>query len=103
MNVECCVFCGKPATKLCDFPMGYTGIIFDLPKEEKTFDYKGNDITAEQLVTCSRPMCNECATEFHGMDFCPHCIEEMKEIINTRLIKSSRQRNCLKNQVRRGK
>jgi len=97
MNNDICVFCGKPATKLCDFPMGYVGIIFDLPKNEKVFDYKGRDITAEQLVTCSRPMCEACSTEWEGMDFCPHCIEKtFKEILLIHEAKKSEQRNFLK-------
>jgi len=97
MDNGTCVFCGKVATKLCDFPMDYAGVIFDLPENEKVFDYQGKDITAEQLVKCSRPMCDECSTEWRKMDFCPQCIEKtFKEIILIHEAKKSEQRNFLK-------
>lgn len=101
MDEEYCVFCGKNATKLCDFPMGYTGIIFDLPEHEKVFDHKGNDITFDQLVRCSRPMCDECGFEYRGMDFCPACVREMKKIFEGNAAKQSKQRNMLRNQLKR--
>jgi len=102
VNNETCVFCGKPATKLCDFPMGYAGVIFDLPEEEKVFDCHGKDITADQMVTCSRPMCDECATEWEGMDFCPNCVEKkFKEIMLLRESKKSKQRNFLRKQIKK--
>ncbi len=98
-----CVFCGKPATKLCDFPLGYTGIIFDLPEEEKVFDYQGHDITADQLVRCSRPMCDECATHWRDMDFCPHCIDEMKKIIIAAPDRKKEIRSYIRSQIGRKK
>jgi hypothetical protein len=44
-----CVGCGKPHTKLCDFPlMG--------PKAGKT---------------CDRPLCDRCAVSDGDIDYCP--------------------------------
>jgi len=102
MHDETCVFCGRPATKLCDFPMGFSGVIFDLPKGEKIFDCDGNDITAGRMVPCSRPMCDECATEWEGMDFCPSCVEKaMREIILKREAEKSEQRNFLRKRYKK--
>ena len=60
---DICVFCGAPATKLCDFP---TGVIIT------SIDFKAH------RTTCSRPMCDGCAFEVEHDDvhFCPHCVEE---------------------------
>jgi hypothetical protein len=47
-----CKFCGRPSTKLCDFPM-----------------YIGN---AVQVRTCDAPMCDACATNVGpDKDHCP--------------------------------
>jgi hypothetical protein len=79
-------------------------VIFDLPKEQKIFDCNRKDVTHDFTVPCSRPMCDECATEWEGMDFCPNCVDfVMREIIQTREVKKSVQRNLLKNRCRRGK
>lgn len=78
---EVCVFCGKPATKLCDFPMGYQTFAGHTPKAFVISDADGNDITSNVLVRCSRPMCNECSTDYRDMDFCPFCLKQMKKII----------------------
>ena len=82
MTEEKCNFCGKPATKLCDFPTGYHGVIFDLPEEEKVFDCRGRDITANQMGTCSLPICDDCAIQYRGMDICPYCMNDLAGFIN---------------------
>ncbi len=60
-STQRCKFCGKPATKLCDFPLHG-------PK---------------QGLTCSIPMCDQCATaQGEGIDFCPahqRHVEKLKE------------------------
>jgi hypothetical protein len=81
MSDDRCCFCGKPATKLCDFPVGYHPIIIDLPDDAKYFDNEGNDITTEVLGTCSRPICDDCAIQFRDMDICPHCMKELAGFI----------------------
>jgi len=62
--LDTCVFCGNPATKLCDFP---TGVI--IPSTD----------FIPIRTTCSRPMCDDCAIEIEDADdvhFCPHCVKE---------------------------
>jgi len=41
-----CYLCGKPSTRLCDFPVG--GV-------------------------CSKQICSECATKYRGLDVCTKC------------------------------
>ena len=65
---ETCLFCGKPATLLCDGIIGWDA-----------------DEDARGIFTCDAPMCRECAT-WHGniffsgkaggmetRDYCPLC------------------------------
>ena len=82
MSIDRCNFCGKPATKLCDFPTGYHSMIFDLPEDEKYFDNKGHDITTEVLGRCSLPICDDCAIQYRGMDICPYCMNDLAGFIN---------------------
>lgn len=97
---ERCVFCKKEATKLCDFPMGYLNFVGHTPKILCVYDSKGNEISSDILNRCSRPICDDCSTEWNGMDFCPHCVDEMKNIIirrqNKKLEKKHEHRNWKK-------
>jgi len=65
-NAELCWFCHKRrATKLCDFP---TGVV------TTSLDFK------PVRTTCSRAMCDKCATSIdEEVDFCPHCMKMMNK------------------------
>ena len=53
-----CAFCGKPATKLCDFPRRVPRISGGMQK-----------MVAE---TCDKPLCQSCAVSVKaGTDHCP--------------------------------
>ena len=83
---EQCLFCGKPATKLCDFPEGYPNWVGHPPKGTEVYDTDGKEISWDILNRCSRQICDDCATEFNGMDFCPYCLDRMQEVFNNRKI-----------------
>lgn len=70
-----CLFCGKPATLLCDGLIG-----FDADEDEN-----GRMMNCRGMFTCDAPMCQDCAT-WHGniffsgkaggmetKDYCPQC------------------------------
>ncbi|CZR02446.1 hypothetical protein [Trichococcus collinsii] len=59
-----CGVCGKKsATRLCDFIIDYHSTIFY--RDFQDFKNQG------RLETCDLPMCDGCATEHVGHDFCP--------------------------------
>lgn len=94
MSEDKCFFCGNPATKLCDFPTGYHGFIFDLPDDEKVFDYQGHDVTAETMGTCSRLICDDCATQFKGLDICPHCMHDLDDFLKANKYRLAAQKTA---------
>jgi hypothetical protein len=56
-----CYWCGKPSTRLCDFPVG----------GEETLNEQGEKVF--NVGVCSKPICEECATKYRGLDVCPKC------------------------------
>lgn len=56
-----CYWCGKPSTRLCDFPVG----------GEETLNEQRKKVM--NIGICSKPICNECATKYRGLDVCPKC------------------------------
>ena len=59
-----CGVCGKKvATRLCDFIIDYHGVVFF--RDFQDFKNQG------RLETCDLPMCDGCANEHVGHDFCP--------------------------------
>ncbi|MBP2635026.1 MAG: hypothetical protein H6Q72_933 [Firmicutes bacterium] len=66
---ERCDFCRrKPATKLCDYPVGERASPHMVIKYGKR-------------ITCDAKMCDDCATSLgYEMDFCPKCMEELKNL-----------------------
>lgn len=75
MKKSACMFCGNPATLLCDGLIG-----FDADEDEK-----GMLMSCRGLFTCDAQLCRECAT-WHGniffsgkaggmetKDYCPLC------------------------------
>lgn len=63
-GAQLCFVCGKrPATRLCDAPFGRIA----------------NCHTGRQVLTCDRPICDECTIEIGPeIDFCPKCMERIK-------------------------
>lgn len=68
-----CRFCKrKIATKLCDFPVGIWASPHMVIKHGK-------------VITCDAQMCDDCAKNIGPeMDFCPRCVERLKEVIGGR-------------------
>lgn len=77
-----CPFCHKrPATRLCDAPVGMKRFCGHPPRSLAIF-LPDRIVWGENptVITCDRPMCEECATEIvSGIDYCPRCIERIKE------------------------
>jgi len=64
---EQCRFCGRPATKLCDYPVGE----WVSPHMVKEYGKR---------MTCDAKMCDRCATNLgYEMDFCPKCMAKLKD------------------------
>lgn len=60
-----CGVCGKKvSTKLCDFIIDYLGVCH----------FREYNRFKDQLryETCDLPMCDDCAKNHSGHDFCPH-------------------------------
>lgn len=88
MELDTCIFCGAPATLLCDFPAG--GTISSM-----LIHYQDGKLEAidENVLRCSRPICEKCATSIGGMDICPKCLERLldeHERLKLRLAKVSK-------------
>ena len=78
-----CVFCQRPATKLCDAPVGRTRYVGHPPRylmeKAKRSDVAFLRVSMEEIITCDRPMCGSCAVSLdEDIDYCPKCIEEIK-------------------------
>jgi hypothetical protein len=86
-KTEACLFCGKPATLLCDGHLGYPPA---KPDQERRA-YNGMDLL--QPYTCDAPMCRECARLSASfilcrrgkgcipdtVDYCPGCAAALAE------------------------
>lgn len=75
----------RPATRLCDAPIGRDRYIGHPPRylmlQAKATDTAWKSLEMEWIVTCDRPICDICATEVHaGIDYCPDCIRRIKAI-----------------------
>lgn len=60
---ERCAFCHKKAKWLCDTPIGTV---------TRSSDF------ASHVLTCDKPICDDCTTRVNGFDFCPDCIQKIK-------------------------
>ncbi|MEB2478187.1 hypothetical protein QMM96_22415 [Citrobacter freundii] len=103
-----CLFCGAPATLLCDGHLGYP----DATAKEQHRAFKGLDLF--RPYTCDAPMCEACAQRSASyivcrrgkgcipdtVDYCPGCMaaraEEDKTQPNRRRIASSEQANQIR-------
>jgi len=70
-----CFHCGKPATKLCDFTIGYA---------IKEYENGHPCVDIHKRFTCDRPLCDDCATNegmifFSGAMGGPDTIDHCKE------------------------
>ena len=61
MSDKKCIFCGNKATKLCDFPIS-------------SIDKRTESGKVRVVKTCDLLMCDECATQWRGLDICPQCV-----------------------------
>lgn len=61
-----CEFCGREATLLCDMPR----------KIVSHARGSGFNIT---VLTCDKKICVKCATRVNGYDFCPECVQKIRE------------------------
>jgi hypothetical protein len=68
-----CLFCNREATKLCDKVTGEYTFAGHPPK--------GSGLPLHNVMMCSRPICDKCATHINGMDLCPKCVKEIKAVL----------------------
>lgn len=79
-----CSYCKRrPATKLCDAPIGHSSYVGHPPRSEmekaKRWDTAFHKVEMIKTLTCDRPICDQCATEIHpGIDYCPICMEGIR-------------------------
>lgn len=76
-----CVFCHKrPATRLCDAPVGMQRFCGHPPRSLAIYLPDRLVWEISPVITCDKPMCEECAIEIvSGIDYCPRCIERIKK------------------------
>lgn len=85
--VERCAFCKRrPATRICDMPVGHTRHIGHPPRGLMLKAQKANNafvkVEMEHTITCDAPMCDECATRIWAdIDLCPSCKKKLKGAI----------------------
>lgn len=60
---ERCAFCHRRSNWLCDMPRGTVTASFDF---------------VTRTLTCDKPICDDCTTRVNGFDFCPDCIQKIK-------------------------
>ncbi|HAV1601614.1 TPA: hypothetical protein JG832_002505 [Enterobacter hormaechei subsp. xiangfangensis] len=103
---DVCIFCGAPATLLCDGHLGYPPATPD--QEHRA--YKGLDLL--RPVTCDAPMCEACASRegsyiachrgkgcIHDtLDYCPGCTAEREKATkpNRRRIEDDKQAHIIR-------
>lgn len=79
-----CQFCGKrPATRLCDAPVGYTRYIGHPPRhlmqKAQSWDIAWSHVSMCEIVTCDRYLCDRCAVNVGvDIDYCPDCVKRIK-------------------------
>lgn len=87
LELDTCVFCGAPATLLCDFPQGTISSMLIHYQDGKL------EVIDETVLRCSRPICEKCVTSIGGMDICPKCLARLfdeHERLKLRLAKVSK-------------
>ena len=61
----------RPATRLCDYKIGYN------------IDYSGVGKVKE--VLCDKPLCDKCTHKLNGNDYCKEHFKSIKEEINNEI------------------
>lgn len=75
---ERCVFCGKPATKLCDIIISVQRYVGHPPRVNGIID---PETPMEYKHTCDKPMCEKCAVHLNdNFDICPDHYKEIKRV-----------------------
>ena len=80
-----CSVCKKrPATRLCDFPIGTSQYIGHPPRiqmqEAKQYDVAYKKIEMSKTITCDKHLCDQCTVQISsGFDFCPSHIDEINQ------------------------
>ena len=72
-----CSHCHKrPATRLCDFPIGRAKYIGHPPRSQMLQSQMNNvafsEVKLSRTITCDKPLCDECAVKVGSeIDLCP--------------------------------
>lgn len=82
-DVLCSICKKRPATKLCDFPIGRSRYVGHPPRhlmeQAKRSDVAWKEVCMSWTITCDRPLCSECAISMSDeIDFCPSHIQDMQ-------------------------
>lgn len=89
-----CSVCRKrPATKLCDFPIGHAYYIGHPPRylmqQAKSVDVAWKKVDMHRIITCDKLLCDECSIQMgNDIDFCPNHIHDMQIRKATKGVKS---------------
>jgi len=77
-----CEFCKKrEATKQCDKVVGLMRYAGHPPRINGIPDWS---IPMENIMTCDKLICDKCSTHITGMDVCPKCLKEIKEVLGAK-------------------
>lgn len=85
MVIVLCSHCKvRPATLLCDAPIGRKNYIGHPPRhlmeKAKNWNYAFVKVEMSEVITCDRPICDKCATRVaEEIDLCPNCMERIKK------------------------
>ena len=79
-----CSVCHKrPATKLCDFPIGRTHYVGHPPRylmqQAKSANVAWKKVDMYRTITCNKLLCDACSIQMgNDIDFCTTHIEDMQ-------------------------
>ena len=79
-----CSVCHKrPATKLCDFPIGHAHYIGHPPRhlmqQAQNADVAWKKVDMHCTITCDKLLCDECSVQMgNDIDFCTSHVEDMQ-------------------------
>ena len=78
---ERCSFCGRPATRLCERPVGRGHHVGHPPRSVMLHTAPDEKVPMSWTFTCDAPLCERCAVSLgSGIDFCPACVRRMKSL-----------------------
>ena len=78
----CSVCKRRPATKLCDFPIGRDRYVGHPPRhlmlESQNSKYAFKKVEMSRTLTCDKALCDACAIHINNeIDLCPTHIQDM--------------------------